>query len=229
MPHIARRMSILISLLTVVLIIVCLLLIVIVMMQRPRQEGLGAAFGGGMTDQMFGAQTTNVLQKGTVYLAVAFFVISLLLAILMAKDQGRKASLPEGLTESDPLPVLEAPATGITIDDPLDMMGEGEPGAVDGDVPLNVPSVMMDGEANAAEGLGLGEMDVEESASDGGASPSAGEASSPDGSGNVTGESTEAPAGSVGTSGEKVEGSSDDTGEVEVEEDADSGEKVAPE
>ena len=36
-----------------------------------------------MTDQMFGAQTTSVLQKGTVYLGTLFMVLSLVLAILI--------------------------------------------------------------------------------------------------------------------------------------------------
>jgi preprotein translocase subunit SecG len=126
MQHIAHPMSIIISLLTVVLVIVCLLIVAIVLMQRPRQEGLGAAFGGGMTDQMFGAQTTNVLQKGTVYLAVSFFGITLLLAILMAKEQGRTSAVPDALTESDPVPVQEAPSSGLTIDVPS--LVPGEPG-----------------------------------------------------------------------------------------------------
>ena len=56
----------LIVFLIVILAIVCLLMIFAVLMQRPKQEGLGAAFGGGITDQVWGAQTTNVLQKFTV-------------------------------------------------------------------------------------------------------------------------------------------------------------------
>lgn len=79
-----------IGFLTVVLVVVSLLMVFIVLMQRPKQEGLGAAFGGGVTDQMWGAQTTNVLQKGTVYLAVLFFVITMLLAVLVnVRQKGR--------------------------------------------------------------------------------------------------------------------------------------------
>lgn len=70
------------NLLIVVDVLVCLLLCLVVLMQRPKQEGLGAAFGGGMTDQAFGARTTDVLQKGTVYLGTAFFVITFALSIL---------------------------------------------------------------------------------------------------------------------------------------------------
>ena len=77
----------LIGILTVVEVLVCLLLILIVLMQRPRQEGLGASFGDSMTSQVWGAQTTNVLQKFTVYLAVILFGITLLLAVLTAREQ----------------------------------------------------------------------------------------------------------------------------------------------
>jgi preprotein translocase subunit SecG len=55
----------------------------LILMQRPKQEGLGAAFGGGVTDQVFGARTTNVLQRGTVYLGSLFFLLSLTLAVLI--------------------------------------------------------------------------------------------------------------------------------------------------
>ncbi len=58
----------------------------IILMQRPKQEGLGAAFGGGVTDQVFGARTTNVLQRGTVYLGSLFFILSLVLAILVGQQ-----------------------------------------------------------------------------------------------------------------------------------------------
>ncbi len=63
-------MDYLIGFLLVLQVLICLLLILIVLMQRPRQEGLGAAFGSGTMDQAFGAQTTNVLQKSTTWLGI---------------------------------------------------------------------------------------------------------------------------------------------------------------
>jgi preprotein translocase subunit SecG len=54
-------------------------------MQKPRQEGLGASFGGGIMDSLAGAQTTNVLQRGTVYFGIALFVLTFLLAILTSR------------------------------------------------------------------------------------------------------------------------------------------------
>lgn len=90
----ASGVSIAINLLFVILVAVCLLLCLVVLMQRPKQEGLGAAFGGGMTDQAFGARTTDVLQKGTVYLGTAFFLITLTLSILVSVQnaQGNTAA-----------------------------------------------------------------------------------------------------------------------------------------
>jgi len=57
-------LSISITLLLIVFVITCLLMSLMILMQRPKQEGLGAAFGSGMTDQMFGARTTNVQHTG---------------------------------------------------------------------------------------------------------------------------------------------------------------------
>lgn len=71
------------------MVAVCLLLCLVVMMQRPKQEGLGAAFGGGMTDQAFGARTTDVLQKGTVYLGVLFFILTFTLSMLVSAQNSK--------------------------------------------------------------------------------------------------------------------------------------------
>ena len=89
-------LSISINLLLVLFVIVCLLMTLLILMQRPKQEGLGAAFGGGVTDQVFGARTTNVLQRGTVYLGSMFFLISLALAVLIsAKNKNTTLVTPE--------------------------------------------------------------------------------------------------------------------------------------
>jgi preprotein translocase subunit SecG len=74
-----------ITALIVIYVFVCFLMVFLVLMQRPKQEGLGAAFGANTTDQLFGARTTNVLQRGTVYLSVLFFVLTLALAVLIQK------------------------------------------------------------------------------------------------------------------------------------------------
>ena len=78
-------MNILISILLSVDVLVALLMILVILMQRPKSEGLGAAFGGGVTENIFGAQTTNVLTKITGWLAGIFFFVTFILSILYAE------------------------------------------------------------------------------------------------------------------------------------------------
>lgn len=75
-----------INLLLVAQVIVTILLLVVVLMQRPKQEGLGAAFGAGITDQAFGARTTDVLKKATVWLGAFFMIICLVMGILLTRQ-----------------------------------------------------------------------------------------------------------------------------------------------
>ncbi len=79
-------MSIIINILLVIHVMVSLLIVLLVLMQRPKSEGLGAAFGGGMTDNLFGAQTTNVLQKATRWLGGMFFALTLVLSMLYSRQ-----------------------------------------------------------------------------------------------------------------------------------------------
>ena len=105
-------LPIIINLLLVVFVFVCLLMTLLILMQRPKQEGLGAAFGASVTDQVFGARTTNVLQRGTVYLGSLFFVLSLTLAILIGnqnKQRGLAADVKPPVAAEKP--VSELPTT----------------------------------------------------------------------------------------------------------------------
>ncbi len=77
-------MNLLINLLLVIYVLVALLMVLVILMQRPKSEGLGAAFGGAVTENIFGAQTTNVLVKFTAWLAGIFFALTFALSILYA-------------------------------------------------------------------------------------------------------------------------------------------------
>lgn len=114
-------LSIFINILLAFNIIVCLLLILLTLMQRPKNEGLGAAFGGGMTDNLFGAQTSNVLAQATRVLGTAFFVITLLLSVLYTRLATSPSSVQAQLASK---PVPAAPAKSA----------EGQPATVDTDV-----------------------------------------------------------------------------------------------
>lgn len=100
---------------------VCLLLVLVVLMQLPRSEGLGAAFGGGMTENIFGAQTTHVLARFTVWLGVAFFVLTLLLAVAYAKADSAKGSKVQQELMAAPVPV-EASTTPAPSETPAGVL-----------------------------------------------------------------------------------------------------------
>ncbi|MFT5469175.1 MAG: preprotein translocase subunit SecG [Verrucomicrobiales bacterium] len=104
-------------------VLVSILLGLIILMQRPKQEGLGAAFAGGMMNESFGAQTTDVLQKATRFLAICFFTLAALMAVVKSLEnrdnvlssstgdelaaaaaaaEAEKSEEPEGLTTNTP-------------------------------------------------------------------------------------------------------------------------------
>jgi preprotein translocase subunit SecG len=97
-------MWLLMPILVTFLVIICLLMILTILMQRPKSEGLGAAFGGGLTDNLFGAQTTTVLTKFTVWLGALFFLLTLLISVLQVKSFSGPTSIQKQLLKA-PAPV----------------------------------------------------------------------------------------------------------------------------
>jgi preprotein translocase subunit SecG len=85
-------------------------MILVVLMQRPRSEGLGSAFGGGITDNVFGSQTTNVLARFTTWMGIAFFAVTLLLSILTARANSGKTAIQKKLL-SEPVPAAVSTPT----------------------------------------------------------------------------------------------------------------------
>ncbi len=101
-------MQILINFLLAIYVLVALLMLLVILMQRPKSEGLGAAFGGGVTENIFGAQTTNVLVKFTGWLTGIFFVLTFALSVLYAhktsRDTGLRRELLKQQTAGQPSP-----------------------------------------------------------------------------------------------------------------------------
>lgn len=125
--HIRRPMAIISILLTVIIITVSILLVLIVLAQRPKQEGLGAAFGGSTLDSALGAHTTDILQKITTWLGIIFFVSAIGLAMVKAREfrssaasnvlesvEEREMDLPDLPAE---LQNMEIPGTTAPADD----------------------------------------------------------------------------------------------------------------
>jgi preprotein translocase subunit SecG len=110
-------MDLAISILKVIFAVVAVLMVFVILMQRPRSEGLGAAFGGGVTENIFGAQTTNVLTKVTSWLAAIFFLLTFALSILYARKGNLQSNLHGELLKSQtPAPAVSAtPVPGVSV------------------------------------------------------------------------------------------------------------------
>jgi len=93
------------TILVILLVLDALTLAVLVLLQQGQGANVGAAFGSGASNTMFGsAGSASFLTKFTVWLAVGFFIISFGLAYT-AKE--RAASLGE-----IGIPQVTAPAKG---------------------------------------------------------------------------------------------------------------------
>src|SRR3954464_13810199 len=114
-------MSLLLGIFTFILILISLFLVMVVLMQKSKDGGMGAALGGGAAEAAFGADTSNVLSKSTIYAAILFFVLAFVLylgRIYERKHGGAAAgsSLPAISAPAIPPPAAPAPGTtGSTV------------------------------------------------------------------------------------------------------------------
>ena len=136
----AVPMTILINILLGLYVFIALLMVLVILMQRPKSEGLGAAFGGGVTENIFGAQTTNVLTKITAWLAALFFLLTFVLSILYAHKGNTQSGLRRELMKDLP----PAAATASPTPTPGPSPAVGPPGTVTNPTPASTgpaPSV----------------------------------------------------------------------------------------
>ena len=97
-------MNLLINFCLVTFALVAVLMVLVILMQRPKSEGLGAAFGGGVTENIFGAQTTNVLVKFTTWLAGIFFALTFALSVLYSHQSTASSAFRRELMKNQPAP-----------------------------------------------------------------------------------------------------------------------------
>ena len=71
-----------------------------ILMQESKSMGLGASFGGDVSDSLFGTSTAVVLKKFTAYLVVIFMASCILLSIwTSALGRPKKGTLPAEIEE----------------------------------------------------------------------------------------------------------------------------------
>lgn len=94
-------------LLIVIHVVVCFSLIMIVLLQTGKGADMGAAFGGGSSQTLFGSSgASTFLTKATTVAAIVFMLTSLTLAYI-ASDKAAKSVVPDA-----PLPIEQSAESG---------------------------------------------------------------------------------------------------------------------
>ncbi len=76
-------------------------LVALVLLQQGKGADIGAAFGSGASQTLFGARgSANFLTRATALLAAAFFVTSLTLAVFASRG-GTRSSVTEAITTEE--------------------------------------------------------------------------------------------------------------------------------
>ena len=76
----------LLQLITVLYVLIAIAMIALILMQRGAGAQAGSGFGGGASATVFGSRgASNFLSKSTKWLAIAFFAISLGMAVYASK------------------------------------------------------------------------------------------------------------------------------------------------
>lgn len=84
------------------LLVVALLLIGIILIQQGKGAEMGASFGSGASNTLFGAPGSgNFLTKSTTVLAIVFFAISLAIAALKSSEEATKSSLLDDAAQTE--------------------------------------------------------------------------------------------------------------------------------
>ena len=116
-------------LLIIIHIIVCIALIMIVLLQTGKGADMGAAFGGGSSQTLFGSTgASTFLSKATTAAAIIFMVTSLGLAYLSSHRTG------ESIVTGTPAPV-ENQAAPATTTPPATGGGDAPSATGSGDAP----------------------------------------------------------------------------------------------
>ena len=142
-------MNLLINLCLVLFVLVAALMVLVILMQRPKSEGLGAAFGAGVTENIFGAQTTNVLVKFTTWLAGIFFALTFALSVLYAHHSVASSAFRRELMKNQGAPQT-SPAPAAPQSSPSAASRQSSPSPAASAAPNSGAGVLPDGSAAPA-------------------------------------------------------------------------------
>ncbi len=95
-------MNLLTSILTVVHLFTAVTIVALILLQQGKGADMGAAFGGGSSQSVFGARgSSSFLSRTTAVLAAMFFVTGLSLAYIYTQQSTASKSVVE---QSTPMP-----------------------------------------------------------------------------------------------------------------------------
>jgi preprotein translocase subunit SecG len=105
--------------LVIIHVVVCVALIMIVLLQTGKGADIGAAFGGGASNTLFGTSgASTFLSKATTVAAIVFMLTSLLLAYLTSQRPANSvitetpAAVEPKAMEAAPAPPAAEPKAG---------------------------------------------------------------------------------------------------------------------
>ena len=103
------------TVLVVVQVVLAIGVIGLVLIQHGKGADAGAAFGSGASGTVFGARgSANFLSRSTAGLSTLFFVVSLVLAVMVARGTGERRSITDmDLAPTAPALPAEASAPAV--------------------------------------------------------------------------------------------------------------------
>ncbi len=104
------------TVLVILQVFVALALVVVVLIQHGKGADMGASFGGGSSQTLFGARgSATFLSRVTAVLATLFFATSLGLAYLSARPHAAPGMIPLTQPAVPAAPVSQAPAAPSSV------------------------------------------------------------------------------------------------------------------
>ena len=106
----------LLQLVNILYVLVAVAMIALILMQRGAGAQAGSGFGGGASATVFGSRgASNFLSKSTKWLAIAFFVISMGMAVYASKvaNGGIEPKADLGVMAQQPAPAPAQPVAQV--------------------------------------------------------------------------------------------------------------------
>src|SRR6476469_9872704 len=100
----------LLSILNIIYVLLAIAMIALILMQRGAGAQAGSGFGGGASGTVFGARgSSNFLSKSTKWLAVVFFVLSLVISWNVSRSSRKPDAETVGSIMAQQVPAAPAP------------------------------------------------------------------------------------------------------------------------